>query len=125
MIRFSTLALAAVSLIAVGTPAHAIFPVSGAWTYDNASQPGRATHCGKRVMHFNGMMRYDTETAARNYRNLSASKVGRETWVLVDQFTTNLVVLGQVHYTLRLVDEDHIVIRLDKGGATWMLRRCG
>ena len=49
---------------------------------------------------------------------------------MVDQFYTG-VVWGRVHYNLRVVDEDHIVIRLTQGGAlnaggaTWMLRRCG
>ena len=104
--------------------AHAAYPVSGTWTYDNASLAGPAKTCGHRRMQFRGDMRYDTETAAPDYKNLSVERVGNVTWRLVNQFYT-AVAWGRVHYTLRLIDNDHIVIRLDKGGTTWMLRRCG
>ena len=80
-------------------------------------------------MTFDGVLRRDTETAAPQYRNLSVERAGNATWRVVDQVYTG-VVLGKVYYTLRLIDDDHLTIHLDKGGnlntggATWQLRRC-
>lgn len=81
-------------------------------------------------MTFSGLVRYDTETAAPEYRNISVTPVNATTWRIVDQIYT-VVVWGKVYYTLRLIDDDHITIHLDKGGklntggAQWTLRRCG
>ena len=128
--RILAFAFAAACLLAAVASARADFPVSGTWTYDSASLPGPAKRCGNRQMQFAGLLRYDTETAAPEYRNLSVTRVDAATWRLVDQFYT-AVVWGKVYYTLRRVDDDHIVIHLDKGGhlntggASWMLRRCG
>jgi hypothetical protein len=128
MLRPFPLLAALLGAIALASPASA-YPVSGAWTYDNATAAGPAKQCGRRVMRFEGMMRHDTETAAPDYRNLSLTTVNATTWRAVDQFYTG-VVWGKVYYTLRLLDPDHISIHLDKGGklnaggAQWVLRRC-
>jgi hypothetical protein len=124
---FGIAAIALASLTA--TDARAAYPVSGTWTYDNANESGPARRCGPRRMKFEGVMRYDTETAAPSYRNLSVQQVGAGRWRVVDQLYTG-VVWGKVYYTLRLVDEDHVSLHLDKGGnlntggASWLLRRC-
>ncbi|MGZ5865781.1 MAG: hypothetical protein ACXWKC_10385 [Xanthobacteraceae bacterium] len=105
------------------------YPVSGTWTYENATESGPAKQCGRRIMKFAGLVRYDTETAAPEYRNLSVTQVNPTTWQIVDQVYT-VVTSGKVYYTLRMIDDDHITIHLDKGGnlnaggAQWTLRRC-
>ena len=122
------MAAATIATFALATDATA-YPVSGTWTYENATAPGPAKQCGRRVMKFAGLMRYDTGTAAPEYRNLSVTQINATTWQIVDQVYT-VVTWGKVYYTLRLIDDDHITIHLDKGGnlnsggAQWTLRRC-
>ena len=99
------------------------YPVSGAWTYDNASGNGPAKVCGPRVMRFSGNVRYDTGTSAPEYKNQSIVKRGATTWYVIDDFYT-LQIRGRMIYTLRLIDEDHIEIALEKGGRRFLLRRC-
>lgn len=124
----SALAAATVATLALASAAIA-YPVSGTWTYDNATASGPDKQCGRRVMRFAGLVRYDTGTAAPEYRNLSVTQVNPTTWQIVDQVYTG-VVWGKVYYTLRRIDDDHITIHLDKGGnlnaggAQWTLRRC-
>ena len=117
------LVLAGAISIAPGAFAQSAYPVSGTWTYDNASESGATKRCGPRQMKFEGFVRFDTQTAVPEYRNLSIEKTGATTWHIVDQVYT-VVALGKVYYTLRLVDNDHITISLDRGGANWLLRRC-
>lgn len=121
--------IAAIFASFVAATAANSYPVSGVWTYDNPTAPGPDKQCGRRVMKFAGLVRYDTQTAAPEYRNLSVTQVNPTTWRIVDQVYT-MVVWGKVYYTLRLLDDDHLTIHLDKGGnlntggATWQLRRC-
>jgi hypothetical protein len=128
MLRQIALLGSTLCALAAATPAIA-YPVSGTWTYDNATDGGPARQCGRRIMRFDGVMRHDTQTAAPDYRNLSVTTVTATTWKVVDQFYTG-VVWGKVYYTLRRLDPDHISIHLDKGGklnaggAQWLLRRC-
>lgn len=125
----SAFSAAALATFAFAGEANAGYPVSGTWTYENATAAGPARQCGARVMKFAGLVRHDTGTAAPEYRNLSVTQVGAGTWRVVDQVYT-MVVWGKVYYTLRLIDPDHITIHLDKGGnlnaggAQWTLRRC-
>jgi hypothetical protein len=97
--------------------------VSGEWTYETPSEKGRAKSCGVRHMKFDGNMRYDTGSGAPEYKNVSVRQSDRNTWRVVDQFFTGMI-LGNVSYTLRQLDEDHIEIALDMGGTIWLLRRC-
>ena len=99
------------------------YPVSGTWTYDNASQKGPAKNCGQRVMRFDGNIRYDTGTSVPQYKNISIDKRGETLWYVIDDFYT-LQIRGRMIYTLQLVDEDHIQLTLEKGGKTFLLRRC-
>lgn len=99
------------------------YPVSGTWTYENASQAGPAKVCGQKIMQFKGTTRSDTGTNAPEYRNQSVTQSGASTWHVVDEFYT-VQIWGRMIYTLRQIDEDHIRITLDKGGKSFLLRRC-
>jgi hypothetical protein len=99
------------------------YPVSGTWTYDSASQKGPAKNCGQRVMRFEGNIRHDTGTSVPQYRNISIDKRGERQWYVIDDFYT-LQIRGRMIYMLQLVDEDHIQLTLEKGGKTFLLRRC-
>lgn len=111
-------------LVAVGTSAQAAtYPVSGAWTYENATEKGPAKSCGKRNMRFEGNLRYDTGSGAPEYKNVSVTKSDTAKWNIVDEFFTGMM-RGRVPYTLRIVDADHIELHLERGGAKTLLRRC-
>ncbi|HEY1541223.1 MAG TPA: hypothetical protein VGG01_02340 [Xanthobacteraceae bacterium] len=99
------------------------YPVGGKWTYDNASDAGPAEACGTRTMEFSGAQRFDTVGGASQYRNVSVDQDSPSTFAVVDEFF-NVMIRGRVQYTLRIVDKDHIVLRMDRGGDI-ALRRCG
>ena len=101
----------------------ATYPVSGAWTYENASEKGPAKSCGKRNLRFEGNLRYDTGSGAPEYKNISVTKIDAAKWNIVDEFFTGMM-RGRVPYTLRIVDADHIELHLERGGTTTLLRRC-
>jgi hypothetical protein len=118
----------ALTLIAVagfaGAPARAAtYPVTGNWTYENATEKGPAKSCGKRNMQFDGNLRHDTGSGAPEYKNISVTKSGAATWNIVDEFFTGMM-RGRVPYTLRIIDPDHFEMKLEKGGAVMLLRRC-
>jgi hypothetical protein len=123
MVRLSIFAL---SLIASGLGAQAAraddYPVSGRWTYENASGPGPAEDCGKRTMEFRGAQRFDSVGGASQYRNVSVDQSSSTAFAVVDEFF-NVMIRGRVQYVLRIVDKDHIVLRLARGGDV-ALRRC-
>jgi hypothetical protein len=127
MTRICTFVLTLVAF-GLGTPAaRADYPVSGKWTYDNASDAGPAKACGKRTMEFRGMQRFDTVGGVAQYRNVSVDDVSAnpaspKAFAVIDEFF-NVMIRGRVQYTLRIIDKDHIVLRLDRGG-TIPLRRC-
>jgi hypothetical protein len=104
--------------------AAASYPVSGTWTYDNATAEGPAKECGKRYMNFAGNQRFDTGGGVPSYRNFSVTAEGSSTFRIVDEFAT-----GQMNarstYTLRILDQDHIELHLPAGNHTIRLRRCG
>jgi len=118
------IALAAFAALAAATPALADYPVGGSWTYENASEKGRAEKCGRRFMKFEGNLRYDTGSGAPEYKNMSARVSGQNTWTVVDEFFTGMI-RGRVTYALRTIDEDHIELHFEMGGRTQLLRRCG
>ena len=115
--------VAAVLAGAIGLAHADTYPVSGTWTYDNASQKGPAKNCGQRIMRFDGNIRHDTGTSVPQYRNISVDKRGESQWYVIDDFYT-LQIRGRMIYTLQLIDEDHIQLTLEKGGKTFLLRRC-
>ena len=77
MVRIYTFALALIAFGMGGEPAHAdAYPVSGLWTYDNASDRGPAEYCGSRTMEFRGEQRFDTVGGISQYRNVSVNNAG-------------------------------------------------
>jgi hypothetical protein len=127
MTRICTFVLALVACGLGTQAAHADYPVSGKWTYDDASGSGPAKSCGRRTMEFRGVQRFDTVGGVAQYRNVSVDNVtpnpaSPKAFAVVDEFF-NLMIRGRVQYTLRIVDKDHIVLRLDRGGDI-ALRRC-
>jgi hypothetical protein len=123
MTRLCTFVLMLIALGSTAGAARADYPVSGKWTYDHASDAGPAKSCGKRTMEFRGAQRFDTVGGVSQYRNKSVDQASSSTFDVVDEFF-NVMVRGRVQYTLRIVDKDHIVLRLDRGGETIPLRRC-
>lgn len=116
------LAIAALACVSATARAET-YPVQGAYTYENASEKGRAKTCGRRHMQFDGNLRHDTGSGAPEYKNISARISGQDTWTVVDEFFTGMI-RGRVTYTLHIVDPDHIRLNFEKGGATPLLRRC-
>ena len=97
------------------------YPVSGKWTYENASGDGPAPDCGKRYMSFEGNQRRDTGGGVPAYRNFSVEQNG-STYNIVDEFNTAQI-QARSSYTLRQVDNDHIELNRTPGGRV-TLRRC-
>jgi len=113
----------ALALVLVGSAAHAAYPVSGLWTYENASGEGPAKDCSGRTMEFLGLRRHDTGGGVPDYRNVSVSQPSTNFFRVVDEFF-NVQIRGRVEYTLRILDRDHIEIHMTRGGSTFTLRRC-
>ena len=127
MTRIFTFVLTLVAFGLGAQAARADYPISGKWTYDSASDAGPAKDCGKRTMEFRGMERFDTVGGVSQYRNVSVDDVSRNpaaptAFAVVDEFF-NVMIRGRVQYELRIIDKDHIVLRLDRGGNI-ALRRC-
>ena len=118
----ATLALATVALVGsafAGTG----YPVSGKWTYDGASEPGPAPKCnGPRYMKFDGATRHDTGGGIADFKNTSTVQTGAGVYRVVDMFY-NGQTRGNVIFSLRVADADHIQINYSKGGQL-TLRRC-
>jgi hypothetical protein len=115
-IALATFALVASSFAGTG------YPVSGKWTYNGPSEPGPAKTCTDRTMTFDGNMRYDTGGSVRELQNKSTIQTGAALYRVVDTFY-NGQTWGNVSYTLRVPDADHIEINYATGG-TFKLRRC-
>ncbi len=98
------------------------YPVSGKWTYENASAAGAARECGSTYMEFRGVQRFDTGGGVPRYRNVAVSG-SSPSWLVVDEFLA-VQIRGRVTYTLRIVDGDHIELRIDEAGKRILLRRC-
>jgi hypothetical protein len=113
----------ALAIISLGGAADAAYPVSGRWTYENASASGPAKSCTGRIMDFLGVTRHDTGGGVSDYRNVSVSQSSPSFFYVVDEFF-NVMIRGRVEYTLRILDQHHIEIHVPRGGATFMLRRC-
>lgn len=97
------------------------YPVSGRWTYENASAEGPAETCGRRYMTFEGAQRRDTGGGVPVYRNAGIQEVGDGEFRIVDAFNSGSI-NGNVYYTLRKIDDDHIAIEM--AARTVLLRRC-
>jgi hypothetical protein len=98
------------------------YPVSGRWTFNDASGEGPTPACTGRIMTFSGNMRYDTGGGIHEYKNKTAGQVGDRLYQIVDTFY-NGQTWGFANYQLRLPDSDHIEIDSAKDGSA-KLRRC-
>ena len=100
------------------------YPVSGLWTYRNASEKGPAKTCDRPTMEFRGDRRFDTLGGVPDYRNARVERIDASSFALNDLFLTWPNVRGNVYYSLRLIDEDHIQIDIPRAGRAFLLRRC-
>ena len=125
MTKAHILAIGAIApaLLMVADAAEAAYPVSGRWTYENASAQGPAKDCRGRTMEFRGLRRLDTGGGVPELRNVSVSQSSPSFFRVVDEFFT-VQIRGRTEYTLRILDQDHIEIHMMRGGATFTLRRC-
>jgi hypothetical protein len=125
MTRLCILTFAAVALVSfAGGAAADPYPVAGKWTYEHASDPGRAKTCTGRIMEFRGEQRFDTGGGVPQYRNVSVNRASQTQFAVIDEFF-NVQIRGRVPYMLRMIDGDHIELHLEQGGAVIPLRRCG
>lgn len=118
-----TMVLCALSCLLASAATAAGYPVGGYWTYVNASASGPAKDCTSPRMDFQGVRRLDNGGGAPEYRNVSVTQVDPTLFRVVDEFFT-VQIRGRVYYTIKLVDDDHIVLHFDTGGKTIALRRC-
>ena len=113
----------ALASTAGGTAAADSYPVSGRWTYNDASASGPAPDCRKPTMEFRGVQRLDSGGGVPAYRNVLVEQSSSTLFRVVDEFF-NVQARGHVSYTLRIRDKDHLQIDYDKGGKSFVLRRC-
>src|SRR5256885_3743809 len=96
----------ALALVLVGSAAHAAYPVSGLWTYENASGEGPAKDCSGRTMEFLGLRRHDTGGGGSDYRNVSVSQPSTNFFRVDDEFF-NRQIPRRVANELRVLDRQH------------------
>jgi|HubBroStandDraft_6_1064221.scaffolds.fasta_scaffold207114_3 hypothetical protein len=98
------------------------YPVSGRWSYQQQTENGPS--CSGPTMEFNGNRRLDSGgSSAPDYRNLSVDQIDRSVYKVVDTMFTGPV-QGQVSYTLRVLDDDHIEMDLQPSRGVVTLERC-
>ena len=115
--------LTALLTAALSAPAFAAsYPVSGRWGESTSSKPGSIDCSGKRVIDFNGTTRTDSGGSVRAFQNRSVIADGPSQYRIIDIFSNGQISSGQLSYTLRQVDDDHIVVAMP--GATLRLQRC-
>ncbi len=115
--------LTAMLTAALAAPALAgTYPVSGRWGQSADGKPGAIECHGRRVIAFNADQRTDSTGGVRAYRNRSVTADGPAQYRIVDEFTTGQISDAHVSYTLRVVDNDHIVMQSPQG--TLKLQRC-
>ncbi len=117
-------ALAVLATVTLAAPAFAdAYPVSGKWGVSTSTEKG-PIDCGKlRVIDFNDGQRTDTGGGVPAYRNRTVRPEGPSRYRVVDEFSTGQIGNAHVNYTLRLADDDHLEMNLQKGGLL-KLRKC-
>jgi hypothetical protein len=121
---FFLASMIALASAAGGAAAADSYPVTGRWTYADASASGPAPDCKKPTMEFRGAQRLDSGSGVPAYRNVRVEQSSPTLYRVVDEFF-NVQARGRVSYTLRIRDEDHLQIDYDQGGKSVALRRCG
>jgi hypothetical protein len=80
--------------------------------------------CPGATMEFSGSRRFDSGgSSLPDYRNLSVDQIDRSVYKVVDTIFTGPV-QGQVSYTLRILDNDHIELDLQPSRQVVTLERC-
>jgi hypothetical protein len=117
------LILTATLAAALAAPAlAATYPVSGRWGQSASVEKGAIECEGRRVIAFNGNIRTDSGGSVRAFQNRSVTDDGPGQYRIVDIFSNGQISSGQVSYTLRRIDADHIVLQMQSGAVT--LQRC-
>jgi hypothetical protein len=115
-------------LVAAGTAVPALpstaaeYPVSGRWSYQPQTENGPS--CSGPTMEFSGSRRFDSGgSSVPDYRNLSVDQIDPSVYKVVDTIFTGPA-QGQVSYTLRILDDDHIELNLQPSRQVVTLERC-
>ena len=114
----------AMLLLALTVPAHAAgYPVSGKWGQTSSSEKGPVDCSKLRVIAFNGDTRTDSKGGVPAYRLKSITAEGPSSHRIIDEFTTGQIRNGNMSFTLRQIDADHVEMQLQQGG-TLKLQKC-
>jgi hypothetical protein len=113
---------AALAAALIAPAAAGVYPVSGNWGQSTSSAKGAIDCAGRRVIGFNGDQRTDSNGGVPAYRNRTVTSAGPSQFRIVDEFSNAQVSYGRTSYTLRQVDDDHIVMQMQ--GGTLKLQRC-
>ena len=98
------------------------YPVQGQWGESNSTAKGAIDCSGRRVIGFSGNQRTDSKGGVPAVRNRSVTTAGAD-YRVSDEFSTGQITNGRTDYTLRKVDDDHIELNFEQGGAL-KLQRC-
>lgn len=114
----------ALGLVLLGSAAASAagYPVSGKWGETSSSEKGPVDCSKLRVIAFNGDTRTDSKGGVPAYRLKSITAEGTSHRV-IDEFTTGQIRNGNMSYTLRLIDTDHVEMNLQQGGSL-KLQKC-
>jgi hypothetical protein len=114
----------AMLLLALTAPTYAAgYPVSGQWGQTANSEKGPIDCSNLRVIAFNGDTRTDSQGGVPGYRLKSITAEGPSSHRIIDEFTSGQIRNGNISFTLRQIDNDHIEMRLQQGGSL-KLQRC-
>jgi hypothetical protein len=121
---FAKSAATALTFCVFAAPALAqSYPVSGPWGQSTSTSKGAIDCTGKRIISFNGNQRTDSKGGVPGYRIKSMTEAGPSSYRIIDEFSTGQISYGYQYYTLRQIDDDHIVLQMQPGG-TLKLQRC-
>ena len=122
MIKAHVLALTMIAALPAVATADA-YPVSGRLNNEKPTHPGPSQECGGCTMDFNGAQRLDSGGGVPQFRYVDVARTSAGSYRVVDEFFT-VQIRGRMSFTLRILDQDHIQLRLDQAGKTYALRRC-
>ena len=117
------LPLAAVSLCLTAPALADTYPVNGRFGVVPSFTVKPLDCAGKRIVAFNGNQRTDSKGGVPAYRNRSVEPAGASRWKVIDIFTTGQISNAQAIYTLHAVDDHHVEMVMQPGGAL-KLQKC-